>query len=392
MSWLLAKTCRTRIVVRSAAAVLMVGTVLAASTGPGTKLVPALASAPQSTTSSPALASCVSFAQAQVTKAEKPIQLVLPRQHVNMAKNKGKSVWYIAPAMSIPFIASIAGGVKAAATAAGMKPTVFDGRGNVNTFNDGVSEAVAHHAQGIILQGINPALVSGPLSRAVAAHIPIIDSLNGDPSQPLSHGVRAHVTVNYTLGGRLMADWVMADSQCNGQTAVFTSSIYTIYVNMIGGVRSEMKHCPSCSIATVENVAPTELATSLGTITSTVLRRHPDVKYLMPFYDGMVSFMTPAISEVSSSAKIISHDGVESNLATIRSGGAQAADVSNPPNPAMGWAEVDEIGRLMAGQRPATEHLPQQIFVKANLPANNANLFPGYRNYQGKYRRLWGVR
>jgi ribose transport system substrate-binding protein len=235
--------------------------------------------------------------------------------------------------------------------------------------------------------------VSGPLKQAAAAHIPVIDSLNGDPNQPLTDGVRAHVTVNYTLGGKLMADYVAANSKGNGQVIIFTSSIYTIYQAMLKGFRQELKaRCPKCRIDAVENVQPTQVGTELGTITSTALSRFPQAHYLVPFYDAMVTYMIPAIRQVGSHAVIISHDGVNTNLNLIRQGDVQVADVSNPPTPSMGWAEVDELGRLMAGQPAVFENLPQQIFVRANLGKKGANLFPGYANYPAKYEALWGVK
>lgn len=332
------------------------------------------------------------LALAAVTAAEKPMQLQLPSTPVDMAKNKGKTVMYVAPDMEIPFIASIASGVQAAAKAAGMNAVVCDGKGNVNTFNQCVAEAVSQKVNGIILQGINPALVSAPLKQAEAANIPVIDSLNGDPNQPLTNGLSAHVTVNYTEGGKLLADYVTVASKGHGQLVVFTSSIYTVYQNMLAGFKSELaKACPGCKLDAVENVQPTQVSTELGTITSTMLSRFPNAKYFVPFYDGMVTFMTPSIQQVSSHVQIISHDGVTTNIDLIRAGQVQTADVSNPPNASMGWAEVDEIGRLMAGQPAVFENLPQQIFVKANVGANDSNLFPGYAGYQTKYEKLWGV-
>lgn len=334
----------------------------------------------------------VSAAEAAVQAAERPIAFTKPTPNFAMSKNSGKTVWYIAPDMSIPFIATIASGVKAAAAAAGMKAVIFDGKGQVNTFNQGVSEAVSQKASGIILQGINPALVSGPLAQAKAAGIPVIDSLNGDPTQPLSPGVLAHVTVDYTQGGKLMADWVIAASKGTAHVVIFTSSIYTIYQNMVAGFKAEFaKLCPvNCKIDAVENVQPTQVATQLRGVTATAISRYPDAKYFVPFYDAMVTYMLPSIQQVNAKVAIISHDGVTANLGIIRNGGIQKADVSNPPTAAMGWAEVDEIGRLIAGLKAVPEALPQQLFVKANVGTSDAGLFPGYANYQPDYKAVWG--
>jgi ribose transport system substrate-binding protein len=341
-------------------------------------------------------ASCPQAQQA-VDKATKPLQLTLPSEAVPMSKIAGKSVWYIAPDMSLPFIAAIAHGFKDAAQAAGLKPTIFDGKGNVNTFNQGVSAAVSQGADGILLQGINPALVSGPLQQATKQKIAIVDSLNGGPDQPLTGGVQAHVTVDYRLGGALMADYAATSTGCKGQAIFFTSSIYNIYKDMVAGFKDELAHvCPDCQLADVVNVAPTDLATKLGGLTSTAAARHPDAKAFVAAYDGQVQFMEQALQERGGAGlAIISHDGVTSNLKQIQSGaGLQTMDVSNPPNEAMGWAEVDQLGRLLTKMQPVQDALPQQVFVKDNIkgdPEDVAALFPGYADYQSKWKQLWGV-
>lgn len=350
----------------------------------------------QASGSSSASDQCVTAVQQKVTDAEKPIELQLPGEAVDMTKNKGKSVWYIAPDLSLPFIASIAKGFTEAAKAAGMAPTVFDGKGNVNTFNQGISSAVSQGAAGILLQGINPDLVSAPLSEAAKKKIVIVDSLNGGPDQPLTNGVQAHVTVDYKQGGALLADYVASASKCAGKAIFFTSSIYNIYKDMVAGFKTELSSlCPKCSTADVVNVAPTDLATKLGGLTTTAATRHPDANYFVAAYDGQVQFMTSALQELGRDGlEIISHDGVTSNLKQIKTGeGLQTADVSNPPNESMGWAEVDQLGRLLAGQKPVSSALPQQIFVKSNIANADdvAALFPGYADYQSKWKKLWGV-
>ncbi len=343
--------------------------------------------------SAPGSSACLTQAQAKVTTVSKAVQFTPPTAPVDMAKASGQSIWYIAPDLSLPFIAAIAKGFTDGANAAGLKPTVFDGKGNVNTFNQGVSSAVAQKANGILLQGINPAVVSGPLTQATSAHTVIIDSLNGGPNAPNTDGVQAHVTVDYKLGGQLMADDALARSGCSGDLVFFTSSIYTVYVDMLAGFKGEIASlCPACGAPTVVDVAPTDLATKLPTLTTTQRLRHPSAKVFVAAYDGMVQFMSPSIQEASSTVVIVSHDGVESNLQQIRSGATpQVSTVSNPPNEAVGWAEVDQLGRLLTGAPPIIPNLPQQLFTKDNTASDPSQMFPGYATYQAHYKRLWGV-
>jgi ribose transport system substrate-binding protein len=337
--------------------------------------------------------SCAQSAQAKVTAASQPAKFTAPTAPVDVKALAGKTVFYLAPDLSLPFIKAIADGFSDGAKAAGLKPVIFDGKGNVNTFNQGVTSAVAQKVNGLLLQGVNPSLVSGPLAQLTASKAPVVDSLNGGPDAPDTDGVQAHVTVDYKLGGQLMADNALAQSNCEGDIVFFTSSIYKVYVDMLAGFNSEISTlCPACKAPTVVDVAPTDLATKLPTLTTTNLTRHPSAKVFVAAYDGMVQFISPSIQEASSKVVVIGHDGVDSNLQQIRAGSTpQISTISNPPNAAIGWAEVDQLARLMSGGQAVTEDLPQQIFTKANTAADAASMFPGYADYQSTYKTLWGV-
>jgi len=336
---------------------------------------------------------CAQSAQEKVGAASQPAKFTAPSAPVDVKSLSGKTVFFLAPDLSLPFIKAISDGFSDGAKAAGLKPVIFDGKGNVNTFNQGVSSAVAQKVDGLLLQGINPSLVSGPLAQLTASKVPVVDSLNGGPDAPTTDGVQAHVTVDYKKGGQLMADDALARSNCEGDIVFFTSSIYKVYVDMLAGFTSEITSlCPACKAPTVVDVAPTDLATKLPTLTTTNLTRHPSAKVFVAAYDGMVQFMSPSIQEASSKVVIIGHDGVDSNLQQIRAGSSpQVSTISNPPNAAIGWAEVDQLVRLMSGAPAVTEDLPQQIFTKANTASDAASMFPGYANYQSTYKKLWGV-
>ncbi len=353
----------------------------------------ASASTPGSAAGSAPGGDCATQAAAKAAAASKPVTFTPPTTPVKMSAASGKKIWYIAPDLSLPFIAAIAKGFSDGAKAAGLDATVFDGKGNVNTFNQGVTSAVAQKADAILLQGINPALVSGPLAQAISNKTVIVDSLNGGPDAPVTGGVQAHVTVDYKTGGQIMADDALARSGCKGDLVFFTSSIYAVYVDMLAGFNAEIKTlCPSCSAPTVVDVAPTDLATKLPQLTTTQLTRHPSSTVFVAAYDGMVQFMSPSIQEASSKVVIVSHDGVDSNLAQIRAGNTpQVSTVSNPPNEAMGWAQIDQIGRLLTGAPAITPNLSQQLFNKDNTAATAAAMFPGYSDYQAQYKKLWGV-
>src|ERR1700675_1444657 len=84
-----------------------------------------LTSAPLSSAKADGLAE----AKAEVEKAMAKPQFVAPGDPFDISKLKGKHVWIITSTMAVPFVATIAHGVEAAAKVAGIETSLFDGKG-----------------------------------------------------------------------------------------------------------------------------------------------------------------------------------------------------------------------------------------------------------------------
>lgn len=337
--------------------------------------------------------SCTSQAQALVRAAKRPMSPNIPKTSFSMKGNAGKTVWWISPGQSIPFAASISQGFAAAAKAAGVKAVIFDGQLSVVKWSQGVSEAVAAHASGIVLQAINPADLSGPLAAAKKAGIPVIDSFNGNPNSPLG-SLYAHVTTNFNQQGKEMAAYELALTKCKTQMGVFSESIYPIYAAMNGGIKSELsKLCPTCSAQFID-VNGNTIATSEGQQLSTLLSRSPGTNALIADADENALYMVPVLKSAGKKIPLIGHDGIAASFNWIRQGTtSQVATVSDCPLPAIGWAQMDEIGRAMLKLPAANDTVPTQLVDKSNVGRSNAVgvMFPGFNNINAQYLKVWSV-
>src|SRR6185437_6135781 len=114
-------------------------------------------------------------AKAEVAKAMQKPEFVAPGEPFDISKLKGKHVWIITSTLAVPFVATIAHGVEAAAKVAGLETTLFDGKGDVSEWNRGMAQAVAQHADGIVTVGASPELMKGPTGDALKANIPVVD-------------------------------------------------------------------------------------------------------------------------------------------------------------------------------------------------------------------------
>jgi ribose transport system substrate-binding protein len=332
-------------------------------------------------------------AEKGVEEAKRPAQLNLPGEPLAMKKNAGNTVYYIAASLSIPFISEIAKATTKAGEAAGVKVVTVDGKGKADVFNQAVSTAVSQNASGIILHAIDPSIVSGPLAEAKKAGIPVVDMFNRGPTTALPSTVGAQITLDYPQSGRTMANYIAADSGGSGKVGVITWGIYEIYQEMVPAFEEELeKNCPGCELETVKNVSPTGPATELQNLTTQMLRQYPEMEYVAPVSDALALEVLPAVEAAGRPVKVVSADGSTAGLEALETGEPFVADVSDPPLESVGWSVMDQVGRLMAGQKPSKEDadLPTQLFTGGEVPPLEER-WPGFEGFEAKFEKLWGL-
>jgi ribose transport system substrate-binding protein len=333
-------------------------------------------------------------AEKAVEEAKAPAQLNLPTEPIEMSKLKGKTVFYITPSLQIPFCAELTKEIEAAGKAAGVNVVGFDGKGKADVFNQGVEAAIAQGASGIILQAIDPSIVSGPLAKAKAAGIKVIDMFNRSPETPLDENVEAQVTLDYPQSGRTMANYIAADSGGKGKVGVVTWGIYEIYQEMVPAFEEELeKVCPECELEAVKDVSPTGPATELQNVTTQMLRQYPEMDYVAPVSDALGMQMLPAVEAAGREVKIVTADGSVPALEALQEGPPMDAIVSDPPLPAVSWTALDQISRLMLGKKPAEQDsdLPTQMFTAGEVPELEER-WPGFEGFEQKFEELWGLK
>ena len=336
----------------------------------------------------------VAEAKAEVEKAMQKPQFVAPGDPFDISKLKGKHVWIITSTMTVPFVATIAHGVEAAAKVAGIETTLFDGKGDVSEWNRGMTEAVAEHANGVVTVGASPELMKGPTAEALKANIPVVDAVTADKTAPLVPGTFSHVSISFYHSGHLQADEAITKLGGKAHVLIFGDNEFPGEVSRVEGMHKEFStRCPDCT-ATVQDTQVGNLGVRLGQLAQTLLRRSPDINMVLPTYDAQAIYIVPAIKSANfdRTIEVIGADAVPSNLDWIRQGNIQIADVGEPET-WLGWAALDEVARGMLGLKPVDERIPLRLFTVENLKgvSNDENeLFGG--DYQAQYKKLWGLK
>jgi ribose transport system substrate-binding protein len=337
----------------------------------------------------------VSQAKAAIAAAEKPGgKFRVPGPAFNARSVRGKTIWALGD-LAVPYFAQNAQGIKEAAAAAHATAHIFSSNPpTVDAYTRGISQAIAQKAAAILVGGLDTHLFATQLRAARSKGIKVIGFSGGPGTQLPAKGdfVNGYADPCYPCAGRLMADYAIAKSNGSADAIVFWSSDVVKPGNaQLNPIKAEFKKCSGCKLSIVD--VPEAQWTTLQSATQAALVRDPNAKYLLPLYDGMVPFMTPAVR--GKSVKVVSFNASPSVMQEITPGGFMEADVG-AASIRYGWSIADQTFRAIAGKPPvASEKLPVRIFDLSNIksinPGASTDTWYGGQNYRARYKKLWGL-
>jgi ribose transport system substrate-binding protein len=314
-----------------------------------------------------------------------------PSEAIDVSSLKGKTVWILVNSMQNTFNASIARAAADALQKAGVNSKLVDGQGQPSEWSRLVSEAVAQKADAIIDSGMATELLEGPLKDVAASKIPFVEAINDVTAAPTA-GVGSRVVVDFGHSGEVQAAYTIAQSEGKGSVLIFGDDEFPTEKIRVDAQEQYFKdHCPDCKV-TVKNEQLATLATSVPADTQSILRANPDIKWILPAYDFLGSFVVQGLNQGGiKDVSVVGADAVDQQLDQIRNGEHYVANVGETPV-WCGWAAADAVMRLMLGKDAPNEEIPVRLFTKDNLPATSndpAELFQ--TDFQTPLLKLWGV-
>ena len=307
-----------------------------------------------------------------------------PTQPVNAPT--GKKIVSIACSSTAPGCVNAGNGAKEAGSVLGWDVTVVDGKGDPNTWNSAIEQAVSDGADGIILNAVPPALVQGGLAQAKKAGVPV--ALTYIPSYD-GPKVDAYVTSDHAQSGEYAADWVAAASKGKGKLLVLQEPQFAELKERDTAFTAKLKtSCPGCTIVKTAEFNLGTMPQQVPGLVSSALQANPDINFVVVPFDGAALFASQGIAQAGrSGVGLVGFEGDPDGLARVVAG-TQSADVATV-QPWMGWAAVDALARLMDGQTVKQQQVPQRLFDKTNAPKGDKG-WVGDIDYRAKYRALWG--
>ncbi len=344
----------------------------------------------------------VSEAQQLVSKAEQPPPWQGPTGKVDIAKAKGKTVYYVSLTEEIPALHEWGVVLGQQLSQAGVTMQKCDAKGSPNGITTCLEQALSSHPDVIVAQALDTKFIASYIARAKAAGIKFITAQTGTPGIPSISGDVAEVSFDYPAVGRMLADWFVADSGCKagGPQIITTTSSRQPSAAEVAGMQTEIKRlCPSLSVPGVQNVLIPDWPTSLPTLTRSLLTQNPNLKYMLPLYDGMTIYMLPAISGNLNWSKSVKVAAFNATPVVMQNSLAKqsplAADVGGP-NQWYGVALADQTLRVLSGTAPvANENVPLRLFTRDNVGSIDVNkdesTWYGSVNPICEYHKLWGL-
>ena len=318
----------------------------------------------------------------------------------NVKSLAGKTVYYIPATAVVPLFKAIGDSLTQALQSAGVKVQVCDGKSNPASIADCFSQAVAAKAGAIVAGSIPAELAPNAFAAATAAGIPIVNTLTV-PAGPGDPKLVGYVTPNFIGFQQVMADYVIANS--NGTANVLVLKILDTPATKIwidaGALPEYKKYCPKCKVTTIG--LNTSQLSKLPSLISAALIKDPKINFIHSEADVFVQSVMQGLksSPVGKNVQVVSMDGALPVLQMVKAGTAVKADMGYNLN-AFGWYAADQALRMMTGA-PSNQmvNFPySRLFQKANTSrlnltpqAQNTGEWYGSTDYQGGFKKLWGV-
>jgi ribose transport system substrate-binding protein len=317
-----------------------------------------------------------------------------PLRSEPLAKNK--KIVVVALTLSSVSNQRVTAGIKEAAKLGGWQVTVIDGRGTPENFAAGIDTAIAEGADGIALLGTQ--YVPQALSRAKAAHIPVVGAIDTTANPLFKAGYYNHIVAERGKEiGAAAAAQLVADLGPHATVATFSAARGDPLGDLLTEGADEVFHKSGNPVATDLTLEFSELGTgTIGQKAVAAVQEHPEIKAFWVSWDAPAAEIIHAFKNAGIHIPVYSTYADPQDIALIRSGTLQKADVAVPLE-WDGWAVVDNFNRIFKGSplaKDANDGVPIKLLNANNLgrslPDGSVAWNGGY-NFRAKYKQLWNI-
>jgi ribose transport system substrate-binding protein len=294
---------------------------------------------------------------------------------------------------------------QAAAEKLGWKVTILDAKLMPSNAPGLVSQAIALHANGIILDGTDCDQARGPLQQAKAHHIAIVPLYAYDCNDPTEEagGPLFTAVENFDnlpekqLGyfaesyGRGQADYIIAASHNTARILVLNDLEATVLKYTGAGFADQIAHSGGSQVVATLDFEAADLGPKLQQEIQAELLQHPNINWIKsPYTYATILGVVPALSAYPKGKyNVMGGEGFQPELADIQQGTVTAAMAIS--STWTGWSAVDTLNSIFTHKPVYPNGIGWQLIdTTHNLPAS-ANYAPK-QNFEAEYLKAWGVK
>ena len=289
---------------------------------------------------------------------------------------------------------SIGDGVVAAATLVGWEPKVIPYQSsNPSTLASALHEALRYDPVATTFTSMPYALWSQAVAEYEAAGVPLIPSFTGEV--PLDDTIIANpASPEYAaLNGTLLGNWVIADSQANGNVLSVTTPDFPYLDDVSKAFDSTVASgCPDCKVTEVKLGIPDIASGASSNIIVSALRKDPTIKYVISANSGFIAGLPSALNAAGLGGKVKIGGCCGTNITESGLASGQFSAVTGVNLAYGGYISVDAALRYAEGSPiPATEGtLPIGLLVEGTDTAPSDS-YAEPSDFVQQFKTLWKV-
>jgi ribose transport system substrate-binding protein len=316
---------------------------------------------------------------------------------------KSKKVLILSCGQQTLSCASGANGALAAAKAMGWDAKIYDGKFNPALYGPGVQQAISTKVDGILLDAVDCVTAKPQLEQARKAGIKIVAIASYDCSDPSIGGPSLFNAEPLFAGGLennraaalawadMQARYAAAAQKGKAKVILFKLDAFLATKYMREGLKRGFASCAGCEVVDEVALAPTDIGPKLQQKVQAALLKHPEANTVMPGFDVLLLAGVEAGVRASGRAgkvKLFAAEGYPPTADLVRQGSV-AGGVAVPGD-WQGWAGIDTLNRVFAGQPAVDEGLGFRAWDKTHNLGTSGGWQPAV-DYKSDYKNTWGV-
>lgn len=312
---------------------------------------------------------------------------------------EGKTVWVISVGQASPTGAASADAAMKAGKAIGWDMKLFDAKLDPTQFSNGIKQAVAVGADGVVLIAVDCPAAKSALQQAKDAGVETVgvyaldcDEVDASDSPlysaQVSFGDRYdNLADAYQAWGASSARWAIERAGGKPKVLAFNNSEYNILIDYQKGFDAEIEACDACSLEVVDWLAA-DFGPNLTALTQAALLKNPDASIVQGGSNPTLGITQGVVQAgKQTSVSTIGGLGLSIDIDAIKEGQMTASNAW--PTEWFGFAAIDTLNSVFNGTDVRDQGLGWQIVdADHNLPEGG---FTSDVDYVAAYTSSWGV-